>query len=813
MLRSVVAALIFSLIALAVQAGAQSLQQKADEIRAAMDARDFDRAERLVKNLRASDPASFARNNYDYLLGRLAERRGARAEATSLYLAVLNRDSNLAEYALWHLAILARAAEDLALERQYIARLLARFPSSALARPARDRVIDSQFESGLYRAAVPLLRPPASTRGTRGRDAMARLGEAYSKSGEREEARSVFNQLVSGSRDDYALAAAAGLDALDAASSARPDEFESLRRARIYLHNRHWSEARAHLLNIVERYPNSRNRPEALYQTGFTYYREESHDEAIKWFERAHSEFPDKSEGEQGYYWVATALQKAQRYKDAARRYSDFIAAYPNSDLIEAAYRNTVDSFRYAGKDAEAIEWSRRIGQQFVGKPLATVGLYNEAKIELTRGNYEAALTLLTRLEAHRIYPRLFGAPLRGEAAFLRVLTLEKMGRLAEAARYYLAIPDDRDNYFGYRATLRLRDLAATEKGRRIIEPMARRYAAQARAALSGGRYSEAKDAATQALRLIDDAAGRRDMIAVLNASYAKLRAYSSVARFQLIPAARNVVGAGQKAPPGSSHRALGRELIFLGLYDEGATEIRLGGIGGRRASDEEEPDEALEEVIVSTNGVGGNTAYSLAVYSNRGDQSQYAIRFAEPLFRSVPQDYRIELMPRDLAEMMYPAPYRDALNRYAPARGIDPRLILSLARQESRFDPSVKSPAAARGLLQFISETAEKMAQEEGLKHFRLDDVYDPKVAIRLASRYVAELFKLFPDNPYAMAASYNTGEQNVERWIFRARSKDVDLLLAEIAIPETKDYVGKVMNNYRAYLELYTKDLRSQR
>ena len=39
------------------------------------------------------------------------------------------------------------------------------------------------------------------------------------------------------------------------------------------------------------------------------------------------------------------------------------------------------------------------------------------------------------------------------------------------------------------------------------------------------------------------------------------------------------------------------------------------------------------------------------------------AIAFAEPLARTIPQDYRMELMPRDFAEMLYPAPYRDALS------------------------------------------------------------------------------------------------------------------------------------------------------
>jgi soluble lytic murein transglycosylase len=169
--------------------------------------------------------------------------------------------------------------------------------------------------------------------------------------------------------------------------------------------------------------------------------------------------------------------------------------------------------------------------------------------------------------------------------------------------------------------------------------------------------------------------------------------------------------------------------------------------------------------------------------------------------------------MPRDLVELIYPAPYRDSFDRFSPKLGVDPRLVLSLARQESRFNPSVKSGASARGLLQFIPETAQKLANEEGLKDFELDDVYTPEVAVRLAVRYVADLLKLFPDNPHAVLAAYNTGELNVERWIARARSSDVDRLVSEIAIPETKDYVAKVMNSYRAYVTLYTQDLKPRR
>jgi soluble lytic murein transglycosylase len=792
---------------------AQSLQAKANDIRIAMDARDFQRAEGLVRELRENDPAAFTRNHYDYLLARLLERRGARSEASALYLTLLERNSILAQYALWHLAVLAKDSTDLALERQYITRLLVSYPSSELASRARERLVDSHLESGDYRAAIALLKPIAAATDLKGRSALSRLGAAYSKLGDVEQARAVFNQLIGASRDDYALAASIGLDALDRAARIKRNEFDALRRARIYLFNRHWAEARWHLQNIVDSFPASPNRAEALYQTGFTFFREYNHDDAIKWFERAHNEFPSKKDGEQGNYYVGSSLQQARRYDEAAKRYADFIIEYPASELLEGAYRNEVDCLRYAGKLDEAIDWSRRIVKEFVGQPLSTVGLYNEAKIQLTRGAYDAALQLLTRVAALPVTAKVISAPIRGEAAFLRIFTLEKMGRTTEAARAYLAIPDERDNYFGYRATERLRSLMGSEEGRRVIEPLARGYRAQARAALDGGRYAEAKNAANQALRLIDDESAKSELLAMLRKCYANLPAYAAVSGYRLIPVARGVIAQPNQNQSEASHHALAVELMFLGLYDEGVTELANGGFpAGSQLNGSSSNTKANRYLKRAASNVesSGDTAYSMAVYSNRGDQAYRAISFGESAAKTVPGDFQLELMPRDFVELIYPAPYRDPFARFSPALGVDPRLVLSLARQESRFNPLVKSPASARGLLQFIPETAQTVATEEGMKDFEHDDVYTPEVAVRLAVRYVADLLKLFPNNPHAVLAAYNTGERNVERWISRARSSDVDRLLSEIAIPETKDYVAKVMNSYRAYLQLYTLDLK---
>jgi soluble lytic murein transglycosylase len=824
-MRRLTAVILLAAGILAAPAQAESLRDKANTIRQAMDSRDFDRAESLVRELKSSDPSAFRANNYDYLLGRLAERKGLETEATALYLAVLARNSSLSQYAVWHLARIARSAGDLALERQYLSRLIASAMTTSLQQAARERLIQNYLDAGNFQAAISMLRPVASVTsaagrresGISGRRAMALLGEAYMKAGDTASARQVFASLIDGSRDDYALQGALGLDALDQQTRARPDEFEALRRARIYLENRHWADARRHLLDIIDRFPQSQNRAEALYQAGFAYYREDNYDDAITWFERAHTEFPAKKEGEQGYYYVATALQKARQYDQAARRYSDFINAYPASDYLGRAYLNVVDCYRYSGRDAEALDWVARIEQSFAGQPLGRVASFDRAKIEMARGNYPAALALLTGIQAYAISARQIGAPGVGEVQFLRACVLVQMGRLDEAARAYLAIPDERDNYFGRRATLRLLALAGTDQGRRAVEPPARSFRDQARRALDAGNYRLAKDSASQALRLTADADARRALLDILRTAYGHLPGYSTAFRFRLIPIAAPPVEAAGQTSGDSSHSALAARLISLGLYDEGAVELRLGGLrpSGQGSAETDTVGQASSLSYTGGDGAGptsgsGDVAYSMAVYSSRGNQAHYAISFAEPLFKSIPRDIEIKLLPRDLAELIYPAPYRDALDHYCSALGVDPRIVLSLARQESRFNPVAKSNASARGLLQLIPDTAEKLAKEESIDGFRLDDVYNPEVAVRLAARYVADLNKLFAGDPYAIAASYDAGEQSVERWIFRSGSKDTDRFVAEIAIPETKDYVAKVLSNYWAYAALYTRDLK---
>lgn len=161
----------------------------------------------------------------------------------------------------------------------------------------------------------------------------------------------------------------------------------------------------------------------------------------------------------------------------------------------------------------------------------------------------------------------------------------------------------------------------------------------------------------------------------------------------------------------------------------------------------------------------------------------------------------------RDFTE--YPVMYRTELLQHARKRGVDPRFLLAIMKQESSFRAGAKSPAGARGLLQFVYDTAIKYNKKAGYPSLQPDDLYKPSVSIAIGCVYIAELKDEFDGLYEAIAASYNAGEDNAARWLNRSKQKEAGIFASEVGFAETKNYVFKVMNNYRIYRELYDENL----
>ncbi len=156
-----------------------------------------------------------------------------------------------------------------------------------------------------------------------------------------------------------------------------------------------------------------------------------------------------------------------------------------------------------------------------------------------------------------------------------------------------------------------------------------------------------------------------------------------------------------------------------------------------------------------------------------------------------------------------FPTAFRTEVIQESKKRGIDPRFVLAIMRQESSFRPGVKSPSAARGLLQLVFDTALKYNKKAGYASLQPDDLYLPRTNIAIGCEYIADLKTEFGGLYEAIAASYNGGEDNAARWLNRSKPKDPGIFAAEVGFAETKSYVFKVMNNYRVYRDLYDENL----
>jgi membrane-bound lytic murein transglycosylase D len=120
-------------------------------------------------------------------------------------------------------------------------------------------------------------------------------------------------------------------------------------------------------------------------------------------------------------------------------------------------------------------------------------------------------------------------------------------------------------------------------------------------------------------------------------------------------------------------------------------------------------------------------------------------------------------------------------------AEGV-PAELAWLAEAESSFNPAARSPVGAKGLFQFMPETAKSM----GLSTWMPDERTDPEKSARAAARYLKQLHGRFGNWALALAA-YNAGEGRVSRTLAKSGSKSFTAIAASLPA-ETRMYVPKV-------------------
>ena len=99
---------------------------------------------------------------------------------------------------------------------------------------------------------------------------------------------------------------------------------------------------------------------------------------------------------------------------------------------------------------------------------------------------------------------------------------------------------------------------------------------------------------------------------------------------------------------------------------------------------------------------------------------------------------------------------YREEINRAAQLYQVDTALVRAVIHAESAFNPRVRSPKGAAGLMQLMPGTARELG---------VADVYVPSENIRGGVQYLAQLMAQFRNDVRLATAAYNAGPNAVRK------------------------------------------------
>lgn len=145
--------------------------------------------------------------------------------------------------------------------------------------------------------------------------------------------------------------------------------------------------------------------------------------------------------------------------------------------------------------------------------------------------------------------------------------------------------------------------------------------------------------------------------------------------------------------------------------------------------------------------------------------------------------------------EIRFPVLYGAHLDANAAEQGVDRSWVYAIVRQESTFNPAVRSPAGATGLMQLMPATASQVAQKHhGERAPSAQQLTEPARNIRLGTTYLRTQHQRLRDNPVLATAAYNAGPGRVRQWM-PAQETEADIWVELIPFKETQDYVRRVM------------------
>ncbi len=145
----------------------------------------------------------------------------------------------------------------------------------------------------------------------------------------------------------------------------------------------------------------------------------------------------------------------------------------------------------------------------------------------------------------------------------------------------------------------------------------------------------------------------------------------------------------------------------------------------------------------------------------------------------------------------LYPLARDGSIHQALAAASNDPALLLAVARNESLFEPSVRSRAGALGWMQIMPFHLSQKGARPGSENWS-----NAQVSIAKGDALLKENRHRYQGNPYLTLAAYNAGPGATARWQKQLGDNTRnDIFLAWIGYPETRHYVEKVLIDREIY------------
>ncbi len=534
-------------------------------------------------------------------------------------------------------------------------------------------------------------------------------------------------------------------------------------------------------LQAVNRYPEAYDSYLALielvnadvpvddFQRGLVDYHAGAYQPAIEAFNRYIEADPDTNKEEDARWYLALSLKDNGNLWQAIQLFEEFIELHPESEHVAEAWLEMAEANVWRDNIDQALDTYRNFAEENPQSPLAPIALWEAAQLEVDAGDLEKAAASFRDVVDR--YPTDEDTP---EALFYAALLDFRRDQFETAQEDWEALvqnyPDSQASlaarYWLGKAWLALEDHNKAEATFEAVH-----------------KWAPTSYYGLRAAEMLEDASSTTvpaDPLSLRNAARSQVEAEEWLASW--LPVTDTLVLA-----------ALDPTIAQSPAFRRGEALLAVG-----RRSDALDEFDAVKETWWDD----PLAMYQLALAFRERGLYRLSIIAAERLTWLSPVASRAEV-PDFIQHISYPFSYQELILSEAQSQDVDPLLLFALIRQESLFEPSITSPANARGLTQVIPDTGEWIARRLGWEEFSENDLYFPYVSIHFGAFYLSVQLDTFDGEPVPALAAYNAGPGHIHRWL--EDTPDVDLFVETMPFVEPRRYVRNVYENYAHYQRLY--------